>query len=467
MIPTPTRELIQRLAEQGMPLREMSRLLHLSRNTIRRLLRDPHPPAPPAPEPPCDADTLAQVRAAFTRCRGNVVRVQEVLAAEHGLPLPYSTLTRWVRVGGLRAPVRRVGEYAFAPGEEMQHDTSPHRVPLAGKTVIAQCVALALACSRRLFFAYYPRFTRFEAKAFFAEAFAEMEGTCPRCIIDNTSVLVAAGAGPEATIAPEMAAYGRVYGVTFRPHRIGDPDRKARIERPFFFIERNFLAGRSFRDFADLNAQARTWCEAVANRKDKRALGMSAEAAYLIEKPHLQPLPPCPPPVYESYERIVDVIGYVSLDTNRYSVPERYVGAHVTVYKYPEEVRVCQREVCLATHPRFLTGRDQKHTLPGHHTLPGRHAERRGPSPEETQLSGQHEILDRYLAALKRHVPGRGQRALRRLLELQRTYPSEPFLAALGEALHYGLFDLARLEALILRAVAGDFFALHPEDEES
>jgi hypothetical protein len=264
-----------------------------------------------------------------------------------------------------------------------------------------------------------------------------------------------------------MAAYGRVYGVTFRPHRIGDPDRKARIERPFFFIERNFLAGRSFRDFADLNAQARTWCEEVANRKEKRALGMSAEAAYLIEKPHLQPLPPCPPPVYESYERIVDVIGYVSLDTNRYSVPERYVGAHVTVYKYPEEVRVCQREVCLATHPRFLTGRDQKHTLPGHHTLPGRHAERRGPSPEETQLSGQHEILDRYLAALKRHVPGRGQRALRRLLELQRTYPSEPFLAALGEALHYGLFDLARLEALILRAVAGDFFALHPEDEES
>ena len=58
-------------------------------------------------------------------------------------------------------------------------------------------------------------------------------------------------------------------------------------------------------------------------------------------------------------------------------------------------------------------------------------------------------------------------RSLRRLPELQRTYPPEPFLAALGEALHYRLFDLARLEALILRAVAGDFFALHPEEEES
>ena len=395
------------------------------------------------------------------------MRVQEVLAAEHGLTLPYSTLTRWVRAAGLRAPLRRVGEYTFAPGEEMQHDTSPHRVPLAGKTVTAQCIALALACSRRLFFQYAPRFTRFEAKAFLAEAFGFMDGTCPRCVIDNTSVLVAAGAGPEATIAPEMAAFGRAYGVTFRAHRVRDPDRKARIERPFAYIEGNFLAGRTFRDFADLNAQARTWCTEHANRKVKRALGMSPEAAYLIEKPHLQPLPACPPPVYESYERIVDVIGYVSLDTNRYSVPERYLGQHVTVYKYPEEVRICQREHLLASHPRFLTGRDQKHTLPGHHTLPGRQAERRGPAPAEAQLCGQHETLDRYLAALKRHVPGRGQRALRRLLELQRTYPTEPFLAALSEALHYGLFDLTRLEALILRAVAGDFFALHPEDDES
>ncbi len=405
------------------------------------------------------------MQAAFTRCRGNVVRVQELLAAEHGLPLRYSTLTRWVRAAGLRAPLRRVGEYHFAPGEEMQHDTSAHRVALAGKTVLAQCIALALGYSRWLFFAYAPRFTRFEAKAFFAEAFAASDGTCPRCTIDNTSVLVAAGAGPAATIAPEMAAFGRAYGVTFRPHRVGDPDRKARIERYFAYIERNFLAGRSFRDFADLNAQARTWCTEVANRKLKRALGMSPEAAYLLEKPHLQPLPACPPPVYESYERLVDVSAYVCLDTNRYSVPERYLGQQVTVYKYPQEVRICQRETCLASHPRFLTGRDQKHTLPGHHTPLGRDPERRGPTPEETALRGQHELLDRYLAALQQHLPGRGQRTLRRLLELQRTYPPAPFLAALGEALHYGLFDLARLEDLILRATAGDFFALHPEDD--
>ena len=58
---------------------------------------------------------------------------------------------------------------------------------------------------------------------------------------------------------------------------------------------------------------------------------------------------------------------------------------------------------------------------------------------------------------------GRGVRALRRLLDLKRTYPSGPFLAAVDQALHFGLFDLQRLETLILKHVAGDFFNLERE----
>jgi hypothetical protein len=52
----------------------------------------------------------------------------------------------------------------------MQHDTSPHRVMIAGRSVTAQCASLVLACSRRLFAQYYSRYTRFEAKHFLLEA---------------------------------------------------------------------------------------------------------------------------------------------------------------------------------------------------------------------------------------------------------------------------------------------------------
>ena len=439
-------------------------MLKLSRNTVRHILRAERREQRAA-SPPCDAAVLAKLEEAFKRARGNGVRVQELLASEAGVNVPYSTLTRWIREAQLRAPPKRSGEYHQAPGEEMQHDTSPHQVGLSGKTVTAQCAGLALAYSRRLFFQYYPRYTRFEAKHFLLEAVRFNDGSCPLCIIDNTSVLVVAGAGPDAVIAPEMVAFARTLGFGFRAHRIEHPDRKGRIERPFLYIERNFLAGRSFVDFDDLNRQALAWCREVANPKVKRVLGMSPEAAYVMEKPYLQPLPRVLPPVYAVLERVVDLYGYVSVDTNRYSLPERLVGQTVSAHKHPSEVIIYHRGGEICRHARLIGQRDARSTLPGHHPTPTR--VNRGPALEEQLLSGDHPNLERYAAALKQRAYGRGARALRRLLELKRTYPTGPFLAGIEEALRFGLFDLQRLETLILKHVAGDFFNLGDKDDNA
>jgi len=450
----------------------------MSRNTVRRILREPVGDAGGEP-PPCDEATMVRLKTAFSRARGNVVRVRELLADE-GLEVAYSTLTRWVRDADLRSPPRRAGEYDFAPGQEMQHDTSPHRVtfaPLggqAGKPLTLHCAGLVLAYSRRLFVQYYPRFTRFEARAFLLEVARFMAGVCPVCMIDNTSVLLAAGAGadavprdegPRACIAPEIAAFARTLGFRFRAHRVGNPDRKGRIERPFAYVESNFLVGRSFADIDDLNCQALAWCRDIANRKPKQALGMSPDAAYVIEQPHLVPLPDVLPPVYELLERVVDLHGYVSVDTNRYSVPERYVGKPVTVTKTPAQIEVRHKATAIAVHRRVIDQRDTRKVLPGHHTIPVRQG--RGTAAEVALLCGHHDSLDRYTAALRQHGRAGNRRGLRRLIEMQRTYPPGPFIAAIEQALRYGLFDLTRLEDLVLRQLAGDFFALNvvePDD---
>src|SRR5919108_242782 len=280
MTPSEIRQAVHTLAAQGKSRREISRLLALSRNTVRRILRAPEPPGPPwafSPQacrvgPAGDEETLAKLKSAFARARGNVVRVKQLLA-EEDIAVAYSTLSRWVRAAGLRSPPHRAGEYDFPPGREMQHDTSPQRLSIGGKTVTAQCAGLVLAYSRRLFIQYYPRFTRFEAKAFVLDAVRFMGGSWALCVIDNTSVIVAHGTGAEAVIAPEMLAFARTLGFVFRAHRVGHPDRKGRIERPFAYVEGNFLAGRSFADYQDLNHQAVSWCREVANAKPKRALG--------------------------------------------------------------------------------------------------------------------------------------------------------------------------------------------------
>lgn len=52
---------------------------------------------------------------------------------------------------------------------------------------------------------------------------------------------------------------------------------------------------------------------------------------------------------------------------------------------------------------------------------------------------------------------------LRQLLRLVREYPREPFLAAVQETARYGLYDLDRLERMILRRLQRDFFRLDEE----
>ena len=460
MIPDEIRQAIRTLKDQGRPLREITRTLKVSRNTVRRVLRTPERPEP-APENPRVQAIAALLPDLFRRCKGNAVRIGELLEAEHGIAIPYSTLTRLIREHTpLRAPKKRSGTYVFGPGEELQHDTSPHRLTLGGKAVTAQCASLVLAYSRMLFIQYCPRFTRFEAKAFLTEALQFFDGACPRCVIDNTSVLLAGGSGPQALIAPEMEAFGALFGLQFAAHALGHSDRKGRVERPFAYVEHNFLAGRAFADWADLNAQARSWCESVANAKPKRILGMSPQAAYAMEKPHLLALPAYIPPVTEIHHRVVDCYGFIHLDTNRYSVPEAWVGKQVAVHKRPGHVLVYAGHRLLAEHPRLIGQREGEHRLPGHHSRLERRRPPHGPSPQEQALTGHDLRLDRYVAALKQRAPGRGIAKLRRLLELKRTYPAEPFLAAIAQALNYGLFDLSRLERLILERVAGDFFDL-------
>ena len=447
------------MKEKGVGIRAISRALNVSRNSVRNILKQAGN-NPPEKESKY-VQHLEIIRALFRECHGNGVRIQEELAARHGVNIPYQSLTWLLRkyeIGNKKR--KRAGRYVFEPGEEMQHDTSPHKLVLGEKKLTVQCASLVLSYSRRIYMQYYPCFTRFECRVFLAKAFGFMDGTAGKCIIDNTHVIVASGVGPDALITPEMEHFGRIYQTCFEPHWLNNPNRKARVERPFHYIENNFLPGRTFRDWDDLNDQAEAWCNNVSNAKRKRSLGMSPDAAYVIEKPALNLLPPVSPPVYKSFYRVVDIEGYVHLDTNRYSVPHKVLGKKLEVQKHWDKVVIYDRQVRIADHKRVIGKKDARITHPGHHPPLNRNKTFQGPSREEELLTGNNETLDRYVRKLKEKSRGRGVMNLRRLLTMKRTYPLEPFMAGINKALQYGLYDLARVEKIILANTAGDFFNL-------
>ena len=245
----------------------------------------------------------------------------------------------------------------------------------------------------------------------------------------------------------------------------GDANRSARVERPFAFIEGNFLAGRTFADWAALNREARQWCDKV-NAAPKRPLHASPRELFAAEAPHLRPLPVWIPEVYALHQRLVDVEGFVTLHTNRYSAPFRLIGRRLEVRETPDRVELFDGPRQVAAHAKVIDPLSARVWLPAHRPPRGEGASaRRCPLEEEALLRAAPELAD-YLARLKQHAPARGIRDVRRLARLVHDYPRAPLRAAIATATRYGLYDLERVERMLLRMLARDFFRVPPDDPD-
>jgi len=462
MLSQSQRTTILELQAQGVSRREIARVLKLSRQSVRKVLKTNSTNVPEISRMEKAEPYRDQILELQASCKGNLVRVHEELIAG-GAALSYQALTSFCRKHGIgQTPIVPAGQYYFEPGEELQHDTSPHEVIVDGRKYKAQTASAVLCYSRMLFFQINPTFQRFDCKVFLTDALRYMGGATGRVMIDNTHVVVLRGSGREMVPVPEMEAFAERFGFRFSAHAIGDANRKGRVERPFSFIENNFLAGRTFTSWNDLNTQARQWCDRV-NGTYKKHIHAVPRELFALERLHLKPLPAWIPEVYRLHQRIVDVEGYVSVHSIRYSVPVAWIGRGVEVRETRDKIEIELDARHIVTHTRVLTPVPQRITLAAH-KLPRGEGVKRNEHPEEQAIFEAAPEIALYVAALKQKGRKVIALALRQLLRLLREYPREAFLAAVQEASRYGLYDLDRLERMILRRIARDYFLLGEEE---
>jgi transposase len=463
MLDLDTRRAVLQLQALGHGVRAIARTLKISRNSVRAVLAQGTAEAAPIERAEICTAHLDTLRALYADCQGNRVRVWEE-AHKQGIVISYPALTAFLRRQGVGVKHREpAGRYHFEPGEEMQHDTSPHDVKVGEAMRRLQCASLVLCYSRLIFSRAYPVWNRFHARVFFTEALQHFGGAAGRCVIDNSSVIIAHGTGKNAVPAPEMAALAERFDFHFLAHELGDANRSARVERPFSYIERNFYPGRRFADLDDLNAQLATWCDQV-NGSVRKRLGARPIELFCAEKPLLKRLPPYIPEVYELHQRMVDVESFVCLHHNRYEVPPDLIGRRVEVRETKDRVRIFYGRKEVALHGRIEPGREKRVLLP---ERPARrrqkHREQSLREEEELRAAGAEfgELLARLRA---RH--GRAVRQIRALHRLYLDYPTEALRKAIDHALDYGLTDLVRLEKLLLGQIAGDYFRLRLPGED-
>jgi transposase len=454
-----TRTAILKLYASGNGTRSIAKALKIGRQSVRRVIQSGEAVPPEIERPELAEPWRDAILELYERFEGHLGRVHEEIL-KRDAQLSYSALTAFCRKHGIGSPPPPpAGHYEFAAGLEMQHDTSPHHAMFGGKTTPVQIASVVLCYSRMIYFQIYPRFTRFECKSFLTEGLRYFGGAPEVCMIDNTHLVVASGSGASMIPAPEMVAFAERFRFRFQAHEKGDANRSARVEAPFARIQNAFLVGSEFAHWRDINVQALQTCDKW-NATFSNKLHASRRELFAVEQLHLKPLPLHIPEVYQLHTRIVDAEGYVNLSRIRYSAPWRLIGHALEVRETLERIDLYDGPRCVARHDRVWGPMDTRVTDPAHRPPRGELTARRAqPAPEAGEIVQLEPLMAPYVAGLKARVGDR-RAPLRRLLAMLQEYPREAFLAAVTVAERYSLYDLERLEKMVLRQIARDFFIL-------
>src|SRR5208282_221109 len=144
MLDEDTRTAILRLHAQGHGSRRIARALGIARDSVRRIISSGSATVPPLVRAELAEPWREQILELHCRYEGHLGRVHDALT-ELGATVSYPALTAFCRRHGIgSAPPPPAGHYLFAPGVEMQHDTSPHHATVAGTVTRMQTASVVL-----------------------------------------------------------------------------------------------------------------------------------------------------------------------------------------------------------------------------------------------------------------------------------------------------------------------------------
>lgn len=361
---------IKTLFDRGVKKKKIARILGVDVKTVRRYLREGRWQGYKrsvkvsmllAPY----REILLQLAPAVDYC----AKVLYQRIGETGYKGSYELVKRFIRP--YRAEQRHLEEatvrFETGPGKQAQVDWGSTQVQIAGRQVRIQIFVMVLGYSRALY-AHAVIDQKITSLIHCHEqAWDWFGGRTQEILYDNpkTICLKRDLEGKHIEYNPLFLDFSLYYGFSpslCRPYRA---QTKGKVESSIKYVKRNFLAGRQFHSLGHLNSELEHWIRAVA---DVRLHGTTHERPVdRASKEELIPTAGHPPyRIEQSLSRQVASDCMVCVETNRYSVPHRYVGRQVEILSVGRELRIYHKGECIVTH-LILEGKYQRRMVAAHY----------------------------------------------------------------------------------------------------
>lgn len=446
------------LNARGVAIRAIARTLGLSRNTVRSALREHHKRlTDPAGHPELKApqkrrscldphmDTIRQLLKTYPDI--TAIRVLEELRHD-GFKGGYSIVkqcVRELRPRPLRDPVQR---FETAPGKQAQMDYSPFTIDFVeeGRRRV-HLFSYVLGYSRRRYHHWV------EAEDFTTtvrehiKAFEYLNGLAEVCLYDGMKVVVLRHEDEQPIYNPRFLCFCTHYG--YRPWACKRyrARTKGKVERPFHYVFKNLLNGRTFHSLKHLNEVTAWWLKNVADTHPNQTTGRPPIEMYNEEKAALLPLPLHRYDTAQIAYRIVDAEGCVAYMGNQYMVPWQYIGTLLPV-KITESTLVAYSPQIVPLAEYELLGRSVRGEKQRRAQFEPGEDRRQQFKLLRERYAQLGEVAVRFLDALveKRRY---GKHEAFRVLALLGSYRREDLLAAMQRAVRYGAYSMQALERIL------------------
>ncbi|GAB6876601.1 IS21 family transposase [Thermaerobacter litoralis] len=348
---------ILRLKAEGLSVREIARRTGLSRNTVRKYLRQPEPPRyKPRPAKASKLDPFKPyLEQRVAQGVFNANRLLRELRA-HGYTGGKTILKEFLRPHRPPRVPRAVVRFETAAGAQAQVDWGefPYTDPRGRRRKVYGFV-MVLSYSRAMYVEFVEQQDLSTLLRCHLHAFAALGGVPKEILYDNMKTVVLRRHRAKVDYHPRMLDFALLAGFVLQACRPYRAQTKGRVERAIGYLKQHFWPAVQFTDLADLNRQVRAWVAEVANRRIHGTTGQRPADRLVEEQAHLTPLRPLAaftPLLHE--ERQVSRDGYVQYAGSRYGVPWRYSGRYVTVFATETEVEIRDGDRVIARHPRAL-----------------------------------------------------------------------------------------------------------------
>jgi len=355
-----------------------------------------------------------------------------------------------VYVSKIRAksrPVIRCVE--TAPGQRAAHDWSEYMIEFTSSEGREHKVILfsyILAYSRRQWIEVVEDKTQRTLMECLVHAFMYFDGVAREIKSDNQKVCVDRWECGEPIFNRNYLGFASHYG--FRPLTIhpGKPTENLKIERPFYYLETNFLNGRRFRDKQDMKEQLRSWLSQINDQRVHRTTRRKPIDIFSDEIPCLIPLPTVHYDTSLIVYRVVNQESCVNYQGYYYYVPGDHLFKSCPLRVTSDQIIIYSHDFkLLISHPLAAKGTQGRYI-----GLPGAHAHVRVLKLDQVRqrLSAMGSVMETYVEKLI-HQKKDPTPSLNALLALKVHYFTEDILKAVNRAMIHGVYNIKTIEGML------------------